>query len=238
MPHASSRSQIGLLSSALSSLRLGAIAAIALGGPFSLIGSAETAVNLRQPLLMDSTAIAQAKTEKQPRFSCQVVNSQHTVMYYPESRPNDPFAWATPGPLGGGWTPQARCTEIARRFEEYRPDGLVELQNSQLNGYNTVCVTTRENQTCRLVFTVPPGQDPITTRNRVFQNVVVADRGEQTQAVNTYTNNNRDENLVDQIFKAGRSVLGIDNKGSEERGPINLLPFLDPADGGTGRALK
>lgn len=236
MPHASSRSQMGLLSPALRSLRLGAIAAIALGGPLSLLGSAETAVNLRQPLLMDSTAIAQAET--QPRFSCQVVNGQQTVMYYPKSRPNDPFAWATPGPLGGGWTPQARCTEIARRFEEYRPDGLVELQNSQLNGYNTVCVTTRENQTCRLVFTVPPGQDPITTRNSVFQNVVVADRGEQTQAVNTYTNNNRDENLVDQIFKAGRSALGIDDKGSNERGPINLLPFLDPADGGTGRGLR
>lgn len=159
-------------------------------------------------------------------------------MYYPKSRPNQPFAWATPGALGGGWTPERRCAEIARRFEEYRPDGLVELQNSQLNRYNVVCVTTRQNPSCRLVFTVPPGQDPIATRNRVFDNVVVADRGEQTQSVTTFSGSDREQDLLGDLVKLGRSTLGMPNQAPQERGPINLLPFLDPADGGTGAGLK
>jgi hypothetical protein len=156
-------------------------------------------------------------------------------MYYPKSRPNEPFAWATPGTLGGGWTPERRCTEISRRFEEYRPDGLVELQNSQLNNYDIVCVTTRRNPECRLVFTIPPGRDPIETRNQVFQNVVVADTGQQTQAVNTFRDG--DQDTVDQLLKLGRTVFGKQAAPASQSNSINLLPFLDPADGGTGKGL-
>ncbi len=227
---------LGLLSSVLNGVRLSAIAAIALGGPLSFVGFAETGV-LNQPDLIAQTTAA--SSEDQPRFSCQFINSQYTVMYYPKSRPTEPFAWATPGTLGGGWTPERRCTEIARRFEEYRLDGLVELQNSQLNGYNVVCVTTRENESCRLVFTVPPGQDPIATRNRVFDNVVVADRGEQTQGVNTFAGSDSSQDLLGQLMQLGRSTVeGKPANTSNYSGPINLLPFLDPADGGTGKALQ
>jgi len=214
---------------------IGAIAALTLGGPLIAVGSAEANLKPRQ---LTRIEIAQTPVENQPRFSCQFYNGQYTVMYYPKSRPNQPFAWATPGALGGGWTPERRCAEIARRFEEYRPDGLVELQNSQLNRYNVVCVTTRQDPSCRLVFTVPPGQDPIATRNRVFDNVVVADRGEQTQSVTTFSGSEREQDLLGDLVKLGRSSLGMPNQAAQERGPINLLPFLDPADGGTGAGLK
>ncbi|HEY9806075.1 MAG TPA: COP23 domain-containing protein, partial [Candidatus Obscuribacterales bacterium] len=95
-----------------------------------------------------------------PRFTCEVLNGQYTVVYHPESRPSESYPWATPSQLGGGWTPQARCSEISRRLEFYRPDGLQEMRTAVENNYNTVCVTTEKNSSCRIVLTVPPNQDP------------------------------------------------------------------------------
>jgi len=47
---------------------------------------------------------------------------------------------------------------------------------------------------------------PTSTRNRVFQNLTVADSGEQTTAVTTYVNRGRQGNEIDQLFN--RAVLG------------------------------
>ncbi|NJN90156.1 MAG: hypothetical protein HC878_07090, partial [Leptolyngbyaceae cyanobacterium SL_5_14] len=104
-------------------------------------------------------------------------------MYYPQSQPGQAYAWATPTELGGGWTEERRCNEISRRLEFYRPDGLLEMQTGVENGYSTICVTTQQNASCRIVLTVPPGQDPLVTRDRVFENLAVADRGQQTDSV-------------------------------------------------------
>ena len=86
------------------------------------------------------------------RFSCQPLNGEYTVVYQPESQPSQYFPWAKPVQLGGGWTPQSRCNEIARRLESYRPDGLQEMTTGQENGYNTVCVTTERVPGCRIVY--------------------------------------------------------------------------------------
>lgn len=171
------------------------------------------------------------------RFSCQLVNGQHTVIYHPESRPNEGFPWAVPSAMGGGWTADRRCIEISRRLEEYRPDGLLELQTGQENGYNIVCVTTQDNDACRIVFTVPPGQDPLLTRDLVFQNITTADTGAMTQGVNTYTSQSGNE--IGNLLSLGVSLLT--NSRSPKlgtRSSIPLRPFLDAADGGTGQALK
>ena len=53
---------------------------------------------------------------------------------------------------------------------------------------NTICVTTQVNPTdCRIVLTVPPGQDPQLTRDLIFENLLIADDGQQTQGVYTYS---------------------------------------------------
>lgn len=167
------------------------------------------------------------------RFTCQLNNGQYTVMYQPESQPSRFFPWATPTALGGGWSEQRRCEEISRRLESYRPDGLLELTTGVENNYNTVCVMTqRNNSSCRIVFTVPPGQDPILTRDRVFENLTVADSGQQTSGVYTYTNRG---NELDRLFNLGRSVIGGNNRRSSR---IDLRPFLDRADGGNGTKLS
>lgn len=179
-----------------------------------------------------------------PRFFCQVWNGQYTVMYSPESRSGESFPWAVPQALGGGWQPEKRCAEISRRLEEYRPDGLQELQTATENGYNTVCATTQSKSTCRIVFTVPPGRDPVTTRNAVFQNLTVADSGKMTQGVNTYASTGGESfNLNDNLVNLGLSVVGGNSSwhtvnSFADRDGINLRPYLAPSDGGTGASLK
>jgi hypothetical protein len=171
------------------------------------------------------------------RFSCAFVNGQHTVMYNPESQPSQSYPWANPTALGGGWSPERRCAEISRRLESYRPDGLLEMRTTTENGYNTVCVTTQNVPGCRIVLTVPPGQDPISTRNRVFENLTIADSGQQTQAVNTYGGSGTDE-LLNQVGQVLKVDLPKARRARARSTAIDLRPFLDRADGGTATKLQ
>ncbi|AFY65569.1 COP23 domain-containing protein [Geitlerinema sp. PCC 7407] len=182
----------------------------------------------------ESTAAAgTVQPDTETRFACEVQNGQYTVTYQPRSQPGKVYPWATPSPMGGGWSSEARCMEISRRLEMYRPDGLLEMTTAIENGYNTVCVTTQKNSTCRIVFTVPPGQDPKLTRDRVFDNLAIADGGDSTQAVNTFAGGS--DGLTDQLVNLGIEALGGARRSPSEA--INLRPFLDRADGGTGSRL-
>lgn len=181
----------------------------------------------------ESAAAGTVQPDTETRFACEVQNGQYTVTYQPRSQPGKVYPWATPSPLGGGWSSEARCMEISRRLEMYRPDGLLEMTTAIENGYNTVCVTTQKNSACRIVFTVPPGQDPKLTRDRVFDNLAIADGGDATQAVNTFVGGS--DGLTDQLVNLGIEALGGARRSPSEA--INLRPFLDRADGGTGSRL-
>jgi hypothetical protein len=179
------------------------------------------------------------------RFTCEMNNGEYTVMYNPESREGESYPWAVPRQMGGGWSAERRCDEISRRLESYRPDGLLEMRTAVENGYNTVCVTTQNVPSCRIVFTVPEGQDATITRDRVFENLTVADSGQQTQGVNTYTaTGNRAGAESSQLGSLGQIGQLIGENLSKLAGrsqssdAIDLRPFLDPADGGTGTKLS
>lgn len=181
----------------------------------------------------DSNTTTRRNTDT--RFTCEVVNGEYTVMYSPESRPNRSYPWATPGNMGGGWTPENRCNEITRRLESYRAEGLLEMSTGYENGYDTICVTTQADPTdCKIVLTVPPGQDAQVTRDLVFDNLLIADDGQQTQGVYTYGENGGD--LFNQV---GNILESLEGNNSSPKSPesINLRPFLDRADGGTGEQL-
>lgn len=174
------------------------------------------------------------------RFTCELNNGEYTVTYYPESQPDQGYPWAIPSELGGGWTPERRCNEITSRFETYRQDGLLELSTGVENGYNTICVTTQLDPTdCRLILTVPPGQDPQLTRDLIFDNLLVADDGQQTQGVYTFGDTQSQGNILDEVGKVVGGISGRNNPPRKPSSPgaINLKPFLDPADGGTGQQL-
>jgi hypothetical protein len=195
---------------------------------------------IRETAKKSESGTVSTKTAASPRFFCQAWSGQYTVMYSPENRSGEAFPWAVPKDLGNGWVAEKRCNEISRRLEEYRPDGLQELSTATENGYSTVCATTQSNSKCRIVFTVPPGQDPVATRNSVFQNLTVADGGTMTQGVNTYVSNgNGNFNLTENLVNLGLSALGSNSawKTSNADRNINLKPYLAPSDGGTGLGL-
>ncbi|NEO27966.1 MAG: hypothetical protein F6K03_14045, partial [Kamptonema sp. SIO4C4] len=183
------------------------------------------------------------ETENNPRFTCQTANGQYTVMYTPEEQPDQAYPWAIPQQLGGGWTPEKRCNVIAQRLEQYRPDGLVELRTGVENTYDILCVTTQDDPSCRIVLTVPPGQDPEVVRDSVFRNLTVADSGQQTQGVPTFLPG-RENNTVGNVLERVGEIFDLENASSDGRiqlgspGAINLRPFLAPSDGGTGAYLQ
>jgi hypothetical protein len=149
-------------------------------------------------------------------------------MYHPESQPGQAYPWAVPGRMGGGWSSEKRCNAISDRLESYRPDGLLELRTGLENGYDTLCVTTVDVPGCRIVLTVPIGQNPEVLRDKVFDNLITSDSGQQVQGINTYTNTNNGVNLG--------NLGGLLNRNKPSSG-LNLQQFLDPADRGTGTRL-
>ncbi|HSM82675.1 MAG TPA: COP23 domain-containing protein [Nodosilinea sp.] len=218
-----------------SQLLLGGLATALLLGPIPGVG-AQTPETPSTPPENTPAEPTEGETtaDNAPRFSCQMYQGQHTVMYSPDSQPGQAYPWAVPQDLGSAWPAERRCAEISARLERYRPDGLLALETAVENGYNTVCVTTESTPGCRIVFTVPPGQDATLTRDRVFDNLTVADRGDQTQGVTTFTGGGGGSTL-EQIG----NILGLPSTAGAPRrsSGIDLKPFLDPADGGTGARL-
>lgn len=192
----------------------------------------------RDPTAKDDTTTPNpdSQTANQPRFSCELNRGNYTVMYHPQTQPGQSYPWAIPSGMGGGWSPERRCNEISRRLESYRPDGLVELRTNVENGYNVICVTTEKNSDCRIVLTVPAGEDPNLTRDRVFQNLTVADSGQSTQGVNTFAPG-EDTQLLEKVLGINRPSPGT-QRSNRMRDSIYLKPFLDRLDGGTGTQLR
>jgi hypothetical protein len=170
------------------------------------------------------------------RFACETVSGEQTVVYRPQSQAGEAYSWAIPGNMGAAWSSTRRCGEISRRLESYRSDGLEELRISVENRSNIVCVTTERNPSCRIVFTVPGGQDPVAVRDRVFRNLTLADSGQQTQGVNTFAGGS--DNGLDGLLGQGSSVPSGSRTSSRNKSQgINLKPFLSKEDGGTGNQI-
>ena len=176
------------------------------------------------------------------RFICESSGNQSTVTYQPVDRPGDKYPWAVPNKMGNNWDAGKRCTEIARRLEEYRRDGLKELRTDVKNNYDTVCVTTEKNSECRIVFTVPSGQDAITTRDAVFRNLTMADSGQRTTGVTTFAdggNNGFGELLGNVLPGLGNtSAANSSTPALKAKDSIDLRPFLSKKDGGTATQLR
>ena len=181
-----------------------------------------------------STDEPSATASEAVRFSCKSPNGQYTVMYYPKNQDGQGYPWAIPRRMGGGWTPERRCNTIAQRLESYRADGMQELRTGTQNGHDIVCATSREVPRCRIVLTVPPEKNPRVVRDRVFETLLTADRGQTTQGVATFApTGNRGSDWLEQMG----SLLGADTNSAGSADGIDLRPFLAPSDGGTGSQL-
>ncbi len=234
---------VDLMSFFVKIVGLSASAAILLASDrASAVNHYHSSISLHSQLPNNSTLAQNTEPQDdntdEPRFTCEFLDGEYTVMYHPESQPDQAYAWATPSTMGGGWTEERRCNEISRRLEFYRPDGLLEMRTAVENNYDIICVTTQKNPACQIVLTVPPGQDPQVTRDRVFENLTIADGGSSTDAVPTFIGEDTGSELVDQVLNEGLSALGIGKTPTRRSDRINLRPFLDPADGGTGTQLR
>ncbi len=180
----------------------------------------------------------------QARFMCESIASQYTVTYHPIDRPGDRYPWAVPSTMGSNWNAAKRCTEIARRLEEYRRDGLKELRTDLKNQYDIVCVTTEKNGECRIVFTVPTGKDAIATRDAVFRNLTLADSGQQTTGVTTFAEGNNNGlskilgNRLPGIGTTDGTTGATATRSFQTKDSIDLRPFLSTQDGGTATQLR
>ncbi len=69
--------------------------------------------------------------------------------------------------LGGNWTPQERCNEIAHRLEMYRQDGLTQLSyhaDPNTPSQYVICAKTKlDLNNCHLVITLKPDAKPYET---------------------------------------------------------------------------
>ncbi|MEO1394654.1 MAG: COP23 domain-containing protein [Cyanobacteria bacterium J06634_5] len=213
---------------------------VSLGAFVSLVSvGAPVSAQVSEPLPEVEPGENAGQLPEDARFECQLFQGDFTVMYRPESQPEQVYAWATPGEMGGGWTAEKRCYTISERLESYRPEGLVDLQVGIENGYDTVCATTEQvSGLCKIVFTVPPGQDPVSTRDRVFENLALADGGTNTTVVNTFTGSGSPDILGQINDVLGTSGFSLPQASGPSSDAINLKPFLDAADGGTGSALR
>lgn len=214
-------------------------------GLVSVVNAAPSFAQANPPLPEVEPSTRSTPLPTDNRFECQLYEGSFTVVYRPESQPEKVYPWATPGQMGGGWTAERRCYAISDRLESYRPEGLVELQVGTENGYSTVCATTEQSPgLCKIVFTVPPGQNPVVTRDLVFENLALADAGNNTTVVNTFTGSGAyGTSGIDLLGQIGE-VLNLPTRNSSRASSaptgngIYLKPFLDTADGGTGTALS
>lgn len=214
-------------------------------GLISVLSAAPSFAQTNPPLPDVEPSTSGTPLPGDTRFECQLYEGTFTVVYRPESQPEKVYPWATPGQMGGGWTAERRCYAISDRLESYRPEGLVELQVGTENGYNTVCATTEQSPgLCKIVFTVPPGQNPTVTRDLVFENLALADAGNNTTVVNTFTSSGSYGSSGSDLLGQIGEVLNLPTRNSHRASSaptgngIYLKPFLDTADGGTGTALR
>ena len=121
-------------------------------------------------------------------------------MYYPQNQDRRTYPWAVPSGLENGWMARRRCNEISRRLGMYRPDGLLKLKTGRENNYDTICVTTQQDRSCRIILTIPPGKNSDITRNKIFQTLTAAEEGQlYTQGVNAFIDGKTSESPINQF---------------------------------------
>ncbi|MEB3340948.1 COP23 domain-containing protein [Okeania sp.] len=104
--------------------------------------------------------------KKTDRFSCQLESDINqgkevwTVMY---DNNEGKYPWlGIVITMGGGWTPAERCSEIERRLENYRQDGLVKLtyrQDPETPEQDVICAITKSSNGCPLLLTLKKDVD-------------------------------------------------------------------------------
>ena len=122
---------------------------------------------------------------RKDRFHCQLMPDTQrggevwTVMYRKYKNQTKPWLKMVTT-LGGNWTPEERCQEIARRLDLYRQDGLIELTyRDDFNTPNQAVIwakTKKSGDNCPLIITLKPGANAYETL-REMTTALIGDEG-------------------------------------------------------------
>ena len=88
-----------------------------------------------------------------------------TIAWVPERQGHVRFiGWKSEYFAKGGWTPQKRCQEVSKKFQEFQESGRLEnLTTGKNNGYSVVCAVANNEQSCNgnnQLFTLKNNSDP------------------------------------------------------------------------------
>ncbi|GAB4297618.1 MAG: hypothetical protein Fur0025_35720 [Oscillatoriaceae cyanobacterium] len=109
-----------------------------------------------------AAAFSPPSQAQSPQYYCGTSDGAPTTMYSDGTgEPIPLIRWIYDG--FGNWSPQRRCEEVSRRFQQYENEGTLEFMTTgRMNGYDVVCVARSQEGGCegRLLFTMPPGRNP------------------------------------------------------------------------------
>jgi len=156
-----------------------------------------------------SAGITQAQTASRTTFSCQTNAGVPTTMARTRRGEVLPIIrWKYDG--FRDWSPEQRCQEISRRFQQYNELGeLNYLTTGMMNSQKVICTTSHPQGGCRnLLLTVRPGANP---RQTLLD--LLAVRSRSSAGPVSETDGRIYISIDDLIENARQSPLGADNPG-------------------------
>lgn len=104
------------------------------------------------------------------RFSCSLGKGAPTTMAQTKRGYVPVIRWTSEYFGASGWSPEARCEEVSKRFEAYYKQGILNfLTTGRMNRQSVVCVADYKGGPCSgLLFTLKPGSNPGRTLQRLL----------------------------------------------------------------------
>ena len=78
--------------------------------------------------------------------------------------------WKSKTFSGSGWTPERRCREVSKRFQQFHSAEKLEfITTGRMNGLPVICVARSSGGACAgLLYTLKPGQNATATLKKLF----------------------------------------------------------------------
>lgn len=131
---------------------------------------------------MASQGLAQPLPNDTPRvntYQCLMINNQPTTIVDTPRGRIAMIVWQSGFFSGGGWTPERRCIEVSKRFQQHENNrNLQYVSTGTLNGYNIICVAEKLDDSgkkssyqCQdngLILTLEHKDDPTKVMRELF----------------------------------------------------------------------
>ena len=137
------------------------------------------------------TQLSSAQSEPSTVYFCGSSDGLPTTMYQTGTYPETPLIrWKYDG--FGNWSPQRRCEEVARRFQQFDKEGALEFVTSGVvNRLPVVCAVSQQGEVCndqqnsdRVLFTLEQGRNPNDAIQAIFNVAGILDNNDPRSMIN------------------------------------------------------